>query len=177
MSLLDKVIAVLRYPRNSVLDFFLENFHIDANLLHTAGKALEEGKLHVETGPVGTQLEAAYSSHNKTITIKSEQVPDSPAGRAILLHEGFHAAVDLLPSKPLSDLNEEVASYLVEVIFRNHFEAFKSGEDPLLDIAHVIASVHRLYKKQGVKLTTNDCRSFRELICTYDAYQSYCPQK
>ena len=63
MSLLAKVIVVLRYPRNSVLDFFLENFHIDANLLHTAGKALEEGRIQVETGPVGTQLEAAYSSH------------------------------------------------------------------------------------------------------------------
>ncbi len=151
------------------IDFHLEGLHISPQMLRSVGEVIARGRIQVKVGSTGGMLEAAYSPHQNRMTLRTDQVPDSPEGRAQILHEGVHALVDLFRCTATTELSDEAAAYLAETIYRHHAHLALPA-DPIFHTADQIARAHGLYQSRGVALSWQQYEPLRRVIHANPAY-------
>ena len=161
--------------------FKTEELYVSGLRLWQVGEAIARGRIAIAIGPTGAVIDAAYSPHTNTMTLRHEHVADWPPGRAAILHEGIHALVDLYKCTSTTEITDEAAAYLAEAIYRRlgkidvHKEAGANGDPTALaiyDAAHRLAAKYGLYKKRGASLTGKQYEPLRQAVHQHKAYSS-----
>jgi hypothetical protein len=170
-----KVADVLRVTAIDKLDFFLEKDHLEVSpkRMKEVADAIEQNRIDVVVASTGALLSAAYSPHSDTMTLGSLQVPDQPGGRAGIVHESVHALVDMFRITQATELSDEVAAYLAEVIFRRATGVWVQGNAAAMAIynaADAIVKTHGLGKGKQVRLKWAQYLPLRQAIHAHPAY-------
>ena len=173
MAIEQRVAAVLRGRHVGGIDFHLGGFHVSASRLDCVAKAIEERRITIRIANTGNLLSAGYSPHSNHITLGSENAPDNVMGQASIVHECVHAMSDLYMCTQLTELSDEAAAYLTEVVFLRTVGHWVSGGAPAMAIynaADTLAKARGLRTTRGVKLTWADYEPLRRAIHAHPAY-------
>jgi hypothetical protein len=170
-----KVADVLRQPQIDKIDFVLVDDALDVSpeRLKKVGDAIESLRIDVAVNSSGSLLSAAYSPHSNKMTLGDIQVPDRMLGRAAIVHESVHALVDLCKYTKATELSDETAAYLAEVIFLRATNSWVSGGATAMAIynaADQIVTTHKLGKGKRVQLKWTDYLPLRKAIHGHAAY-------
>jgi hypothetical protein len=168
-----KVANILRLPMIDKIDFFLTEEFIDVSprRLREVADAVEQSLINVKVADTGSKVDAAYSPHTDTMTLRSYRVPDTMLGRAAIVHEGTHALVDLFRYTKATELTDEVAAYLSETLFLRAIGlTVKGGGASIYAAAFQIIDAHNLGKGKKVTLKWADYLPLREAIHADTAY-------
>jgi hypothetical protein len=175
------VAAVLRRTEINKIDFFLEKdfLEVSPKRLREVGDAIEKGRIEVVVNGTGSMLSAAYSPHGNTMTLGDWNVADRPVGRSAIVHESVHALVDLFLCKQTTELSDEAAAYLAEVIFLRATKTWVKGDAAAMAIyntADQIVKTHKLGQGKQVRLKWGHYAPLRDAVRGHPAYSAIDPK-
>ncbi len=179
MALKDDVATVFRDSQVQRIDFHLEGLSVTPPRLSAVGEAIRKERIRLTVGKLGSLLGAAYSPHQNTMALGSAQTPRSTLGRASIIHEGVHALVDLFRCTTITELTDEAAAYLAEVIYlrASHFwiQTSDAATQEIYKTANELCDRYDLGIKKGVRLKRNEYEPLQRVIHRHPAYRSIRP--
>jgi hypothetical protein len=173
-ELRSRVAGILRSPTTRKIDFRLGQWQINAAAFERVANAVTVLDIDVVVGGVSPGAEASYDSQNDALLLPDDQYGTDVRGQAGIVHECFHAFVDVMNVSGQSDSANEAAGYISYLLYllysAYHFPPVVAGVANLANTTMTIA--RSIMNTPGAVVSQQDEMALRKAIASTPHYQN-----
>lgn len=155
------------------IDFKYEHLEISGKQFKALAKAVRDGRVTVKFGDTGS-MGAAYTPRKNLMSLKGDNLMNTRAGRAAVVHEGVHAIVDMSKAKGLMVVDDEAVAYIADTIYMANAGMNSVNTDAasqrIYDATYALVDKFKLRYKKGRKIHKKHCKALIDAIAQHPHY-------